>query len=369
MKNGIRPCSSQFLAMSVCAALLAFTASAGAQNDAEDELEVKSFPQVERKIKRLKARVKQLEADVGELQARNLPIDVAVDCGTGGSISNVLTTHADGTGELIIRVTGACNEAVTIARDNVTLIGSPTAVIQATPASEYGIVVTNGAKDVSVSDVRIVGGTGSIAVSKGAHGVFTNIVAEQSNLGVVAADNGTLDLTASISRNNTNGVYATRGGVILVSNSVLENNQIGAIANKAGTINLTSVIPDGTTGSAGVIVRNNVNGVVARANSLVELSDSRVENNSNVGVVADSGSGIAFFVSLNGSGNVVANNTGAGVVAQKGANLSFAAGPNLITANSVGIFCHPSAGYVVPAGGPGTVVGNATGQIVGCAAN
>lgn len=339
-----------------------------AQVAADDEAAVSSFPDVDQKIKRLKKRVKQLEADVGELQALNLPVDANVNCATGDSVNAVLAAHASGRGLLTIHVSGMCSGTIVINRSDVALIGQAGAAVQAATGT-FGVIVTNGARNVNVSDLRFAGGQGAAAVSKGAYAVFTNIVVEQTNLGLVCVDNGTIDVTRSLFHNNNIGVYAARGGVTQVSNSIVENNTTGILAFKDGTISVTSLAPDGTIAPAGVTVRNNVTGGVARSGGTIELSDSRFEANQTVGLLADSTSAIHFFNPVNGSGNVITGNTSVGVLAQKTASLVFGDATSTITANNIGILCNANAGYVLPPGGgvPGNVTGNPGGNIVGCA--
>jgi hypothetical protein len=348
------------------AALLLVDGMAVAQSAADDdEPAAKSFPDVDQKIRRLKKRVKQLEADVAELQALNLPVSADVNCSTGGSVNTVIAAHATGRGLLTIRITGTCAENITINRSDVSLIGQAGATVQSS-GTLFGLVVSDGAHNVSIADLRFTGGQGAAAVSKDAHAVFTNVVVEQTNLGLVSADNGTIDITRSSIHNNNVGVYAARGGVTLVSNSIVENNTTGVLAFKDGMINLTSLAPEGIA-TVGATIRNNINGGVARSGGTIELSDARIENNTSVGLLADSTSAIHFFNPINGTGNVITGNPNVGVLVQKTASVVFGDSTSTITANNIGILCNANAGYVLPPGGsPGNVTGNTTANIVGC---
>jgi hypothetical protein len=343
--------------------LLALSVPVSAEAPDDDEPAAASFPQVDQKLKKLKKRIKALETEVGELQALNLPIDVDVNCASG-SIGNVLATHASGLGLLTIRVTGTCNEQVVITRSNVLLEGQAAAVVQI-PTGNYGISVTNAARNVTVANVTIIGGTGSVAVNKGAHALFTNVIAEQSNLGMVAADNGVLDITASTMRNNTYGAYSTRSAVIHISNSVIENNSTGVLAIKGGHINLSSMLPDGTITAAPVIVRNNTNGGLARTGSGIEITDVRIENNT-IGLIADSLSSLHLFNSLNNTGNFVTGNRSVGLLLQKNTAIAFTDADNTISGNGIGVLCQGNPSYIVSPVGPGNVTGNPGGNIVGC---
>lgn len=331
----------------------------------DDELAAASFPDVDQKIKRLKKRVKQLEADVRELQALNLPVDADVNCSTGGSVNAVIDAHASASGLLTIRISGTCAGTINVNRSNVALLGQPGATIQGS-GTNFGLVVSDGAHNVNVADLRFTGGQGAAAVSKDAHVVFTNILVEQTNLGVVSADNGTIDITRSLIRNNNIGVYAARSGVTLVSNTVVENNTTGLLAFKDGMINVTGLAPDGTA-QPGVTVRNNTNGGVARSGGTIELSDARIENNTAIGLLADSSSALHFFNPINGTGNVITGNPNVGVLVQKTASVVFGDSTSTITGNNIGILCNANAGYVLPPGGsPGNVTGNTAGNIIGC---
>jgi hypothetical protein len=336
-----------------------------AQATPDDEPAATSFPDVDQKIRRLKKRVKQLETDVGELQALNQPVDADVNCSAGGSVSAVIATHANGRGLLTIRIAGTCTETIVVNRSDVALLGQAGATVQAA-GTNFGLLANDGSRHVSVADLRFTGGQGAAAVSKGSHVIFTNVVVEQTNLGVVSSDNGTIEITRSLIRNNNVGVYAARGGVTLVSNSIVENNTTGLLAFKDGMINATGLAPDGTA-APGATVRNNINGGVARSGGTIELSDSRIENNSAVGLLADSSSSLHFFNPINGTGNVVTGNTNVGVLVQKTASVVFGDSTTTITANNIGILCNANAGYVLPPGGsPGNVTGNTAGNIVGC---
>ena len=336
-----------------------------AQAPSDDEPAAASFSDVDQKIKRLKRRVKQLETDVGELQALNQPVDADVNCSAAGSVNAILAAHATGRGRLTIRISGTCTETITVNRSDVTLLGQAGATVQAS-GTNFGLLVNDGSNHVNVADLRFAGGQGAAAVSKGSHVIFTNIVVEQTNLGVVSADNGTIDITRSLIRNNNIGVYAARGGVSLVSDSIVENNSTGLLAFKDGMINVTGLGPDGTA-VPGPIVRNNTNGGVARSGGTIELSDSRIENNSAVGLLADSTSSLHFFNPINGTGNVITGNANVAVLVQKTASVVFGDSTTTITGNNIGILCNASAGYVLPPGGsPGNVTGNTAGNIVGC---
>jgi len=330
----------------------------------DDDADATSFSQVDHKVKGLKKRVKLLEAQVADLQTQLLPIEVSVDCTPENTISDALAAHSEGTGLLTIRVTGTCTETVVISRSNVVLEGVGAAsVIQTPPNGVFGVSIVDNASNVTVRDLTVNGGTAAILAGRGGHAVLKNVVAQQALSGVMALDNGVLDVTGSSIRNNTQGVYAARGGVVSVSNSIVELNTLGVLSFKAGVVNLTSILPDGVTSVAATIVRNNSNGAVARAGGFIELADATIENNQNFGIVVDTGSTVEFFA-LSATGNRVANNAVGGVLATRNANVVISDVRNTITANGRGIICQNNPSYFAPAGF--TVTGNLNGDIIGC---
>jgi hypothetical protein len=313
-------------------------------------------------------RVEQLEAQLAALQTAHSPVEVAVNCGAGETVGAALADHAEGKGKLTILVSGVCTESFVISRSNVSISGQGGAAVQSPAGTAFSIFVVANASNVTVSDLTISGSaTAGVAVNQGAHAILRNATIHTAGSGAMALDNGVLNVTASTLRNNAQGAYAARGGVVNISNSTLHDNQVGAIAFKAGNIIFTSSTPD-TTGGAGPVVRNNTVGAIARSGGLVELSDTTIENNTSVGILADSGGSVHLFVRLwnTGFGNRISGNPGTGLQLNKNSNLVVSDLTNVITGNGRGIFCSPSAGYVVPPGFPATVSGNSFGDIFGC---
>jgi len=313
-----------------------------------------------------KPRVQQLEALVATLQLKQLPVEASVDCASGGSIRQALEANAEGAGLLTITVTGTCTETVRIVRSNVVLQGQGGATIQAPAGALFVVNVDDNVKNVTISDLSIAGSsiaTAAVLAQKGAHAVLKNSVTTQSGSGVMALDNGVLDVTGSTLRSNNNGAYAARGGVVSISNSTIENNSIGVIAWKAGSVNLTSSLPDYAQASVGPIVRGNTTGVVVRSGGFLELADTTIQGNQN-GIVVDSGGAAHFFSQLNGTGNRVTGN-GTGVLAIKNASLVFSDNTNVITANVRGIVCSANPSYIVPPNFTGAS-GNQQGDVLGC---
>jgi hypothetical protein len=312
-------------------------------------------------------RLQQLEAAVAALQTNALDVEANVSCDAGQSISDVLAMHARGQGRLTINVTGVCDEVVTISRSGVAIVGQGAGAAITSPSTAFfTAIVDSNVRDVSFGNLTISGSnTAALLVHKGAQAVARNVVVEHAPSGVMALDNGVLDVAQSTLRNNGQGAYASRGGVVTIGDgSVVEANTVGALAWKAGNIVFTSTAPDFAPSSGGVVVRNNVNGAVARSGGFLEFASTTIENNTANGVVADTGGSVHFFGPLAGIGNVVRNNANNGVFVNKSASLVISDATMQITANTRGILCQGNPGYLVP---PGFMVtGNTFGDILGC---
>lgn len=288
----------------------------------------------------IEQRLSALESDVGELQALSAPADVDVNCSTGGSINSVLASFASGQASLTIRITGTCQEAVAINRSNVALIGGASGRIQ-TPSTSYGVTVGAGAGNISVSDLTIAGGAGAVLVTKGAHAVVANVIAEESIHGMVSSENGALDVTGSILRNSRYGAQALSGGVLTISNSTIEGYTVAGVSALGGRIRLTTVLPSGADGSAGVLIRgdsSSTKGAVARAGGVIELSGARIESNKE------------------------------GVLVYKASTLVFSDATNTITLNQYGVYCRSTttSSYNLLAGSAGSITGNTFNNVAVC---
>ena len=313
-------------------------------------------------------RVEQLEAAVAALQTNEFDVEASVDCGAGQKIADVLGAHSKGQGRLVINVSGVCSESVTISRSNVAVVGQGTGAGITSPSTVFfTVIVDSNVRDVSFANLTVSGSnTAALLVHKGAQAVARNIVVEQAPSGVMALDNGVLDVSQSILRNNGQGAYASRGGVVTVGDgSIVEANTVGALAWKAGNIIFTSSAPGFAPSSGGAVVRNNVNGAVARSGGFLEFASTTIENNTANGVVSDTGGTVHFFGPLAGIGNVVRNNANIGVFINKSASIVVSDATTVVTANGRGILCQGNPGYLVPPGF--TVTGNAFGDILGCA--
>jgi hypothetical protein len=153
--------------------------------------------------------------------------------------------------------------------------------------------------------------------------------------------------------------------VVSIDSSTIENNVTGVLAFKAGVIILTSSNPDYAPAGTGPIVQNNTTGALVRSGGFLEVADTVIQNNTNWGIVVDTGGAVQLFAQLRtGGANRITGNAAGGLLLNRHASLVVSDLTNVITANGRGINCVNNPGYVVPVGF--TVTGNTQGDILGC---
>jgi hypothetical protein len=349
------------------------------------------------------------------------PQNVTVDCGAGQSINQALQ-QSDPNEPLTITIQGTCTEAVNVARDNVTLLAaSPGSGIQA-PSANDTTLMFNGARGGSVQGLTLTGGGAGIGafgamyqaqdvhITGAANGIqagsnstvsLTNVTIDGCSYGIGAGfgasvvvvggsitgcqffgvnvtddANVTLDGGVTVANTKSQGVVAESGGSILIKDATVSNSGIFGVAAFGGNVTVTgsNTLVTGST-FAGVSASDGGNASVT--------SGARVSGNQGGGVSADNGGHL-----LVQDGGIVENNTGPGInlvaassVRMRGVAIvsgnsgdgihlsdtsvaEFGDGTSQITGNGgYGIACDGPPSVAVIRGDPGTVSGNASGQI------
>lgn len=347
------------------------------------------------------------------------PQTVLVDCAAGQTVTDALARTADAP-QVQITIRGMCTEAVTIARDNVTLRAEIGNGLQA-PSSTSNVLALSTARHIELSGLTLRGGENTLLAVEGAefhatdltltgapkHGAIVDGASvgflmdssvDGAKYGVTASHGGSLSVIGgTISNSQTFGVQATNGGSIALYGGVLVHDSgfHGAIADHGGAL---------MVGHA-TVQTNKGTGVFAfQGGSVFVQRAADVSHNDDWGVGADAGAAeVDGVVSENSSGGVfgynggrvtiqdggfVDHNFGPGVKIAVGSTLvvqgatitrnfggiqlegtssaSFGSGNNTIRDNlGWGIVCAgPPAVAQISAGvGIGTVTGNLSGQI------
>lgn len=287
------------------------------------------------RVDRLEAIVSSLEQRVSSVEsAASQPLGIDVQCGSGQSINNALAEHHGWLGPLIIYVHGACQGAVLIDRDDVTLQGiTGQDSIESTASSETTVSV-RGAQRVNINDLTIKGGStalgaydgssfranhisvegasvNGVLVMDGSFGVLGNSTMAHNpvNQGFGAgaeANEGHLTLFMCEVSGNEFGVYAAEGGTVYIWRSTVSDNGRGVSANGGASVQIRE----------SKVENNRQNGVEALHNSEVAISnDSRVAGNGEDGIMA------AFSSAANIVDTTVENNLGRGINVNNGSTV------------------------------------------------
>ena len=210
--------------------------------------------------------------------------ELVVDCNDPKKLNsiNAALAQVGKQGPNIIRISGTCNEAVSIENFNqITLVGNPGASINdPTPAGPGFAVV-----DISSSD-RVALRT--LTVNGGA-------------IGVVCRYGATCRLEDVTVQGAETGAFLGSGShMILLGNTVLQNNSILGLAVARGSSARTDPLVEG---GPGPMIRNNATGVTVVDNGTLDAIQLTVQGNSpGHGISADL-SGVVRLGNATISGN------------------------------------------------------------------
>jgi len=260
-------------------------------------------------------------AVIGSASAQTMSF--TVDCGQGQTISAALE-QGDSRKPLVVNVQGACNESVTIARDNVTLLGDPSGgtAINA-PGSNTNVVTVQG-NGVTLENLVLTGGNNGISFSGGFRSRIRNCMIQGASADGIHVFAGDVRVTNStIQGSGANGVTVVRGGSVAISggSQILANANIGihATGNAVVSTNGDTISDNGTNGvlldngSQGTfynstISRNGAEGLLAVVGANASIANNTISENGGDGVVGYLGTTLWL------AENVINSNTGSGVV-------------------------------------------------------
>ncbi|MGI1677806.1 MAG: hypothetical protein K6L75_03685 [Cellvibrionaceae bacterium] len=332
------------------------------------------FKALKKKVRKLKQNVNQLEQDLNTVLEAQLPASVDIDCDAGDSISAQLTNHENSNTPLTLNISGTCIENIVVIRSNVTFNGvDSSSTIQALNPNISLFAVSRGIGNIEVNDLNFSGGLYGLIATKNSQLSINRSDISLATFGVVSVDSSSVEVSDSRIHDNTNsGVLVTINGVInLRNNTTVDLNPTGIVAQTGGTAYVTSTQSDGSVGVGSTIMANNT-GIAAYSGSIIQLRDSSVSGNNNLGFYLVTNSVVHFLSTENGTGNTVSNQN-IGLYALKNTSVTFGDTVNSFENNTTfALYCHPSTSYMVLGSPVGTLPGLFSGNgnnIINCSNN
>ena len=202
---------------------------------------------------------------------------VTVDCSRGDTIANALAGNERK--PLLVLVRGACNESVSVSKDDITLrgdAGSGAAINGPDPAID---TVTVSANRVTVENLSIGGGRNGItALGAGMFTVRGTTVQSTGRNGVVyaAGSSGTIE-TCTIQSNGRDGVSVEAASVTITNSTISNNTRNGVLVSVGGAARIGV---DNRNGAAGNFIRQNAaNGIVISGGGYALIAMNEITGN------------------------------------------------------------------------------------------
>jgi hypothetical protein len=201
------------------------------------------------------------------------PLTVFVDCGAGQTVTAALAQAANRRAVTIV-ISGVCTESVTIARDDVTLIGaSPVDGLQA-PASGASPVAVVGGQRVNLRQVTLQGGQFGLSLRLGAVVMATDVRITGAQTGIYISEGSVRLLRSTIEDSVGTNVSVSVGGHVLLLSSVVRNAGFHGLDVNGGSTEL-----DDTT-----VEQNGAAGVIALTGGRVVVRNSTILGNPEAGI-------------------------------------------------------------------------------------
>ncbi|MFQ5962149.1 MAG: right-handed parallel beta-helix repeat-containing protein [Candidatus Methylomirabilales bacterium] len=195
-----------------------------------------------------------------------------VDCNDGDTITETLEDADPGD---TIRVTGICQETVTITTDRLTLDGQGSAIIDGSGGSQ-DVVTIDGARGVTLTGLTIQNGReGILGINAATFTVDNTTVQGNSSHGIELVRASATLTNINSSQNGRAGVLIARNSLIALTNSTLHNNLTGLVVFSNSTARLfgTNVMSDNLTQGSTV----GLGGAVFSIGSTILANDNGAE--------------------------------------------------------------------------------------------
>jgi hypothetical protein len=194
------------------------------------------------------------------------PKTINVNCGSNDTISGALE-KADPGDE--VRISGLCNEKITIRTDRITLAGLAGAVIQGGSVPQGveldGLVTVDGARGVVIRNLIIQRSRAEgIFGTRGAAFTVENVTLQDNAGAGLAAASSIIDATACTSRRNVAGFDLFDGTQVVFRGNIVasDNQEVGIFVGGASSFEVRG---------AKIEANNNTNGVLVLAGSQISF--------------------------------------------------------------------------------------------------
>ena len=236
-----------------------------------------------------------------------------VRCDKGETVGAALDKGQPGA-PLTLIISGACNENVSIARDDVTLMATPGSATINGPDPTVATINVVGNR-VLIDGLTVTGGRNGITAVAGKTTVQNCTVSNAVSTGIVFRQaDGRVDHCV-VQNNGLIGISIEAGFAIIVSSTISANGQDGILLTRVGVARIGLLT--GPIAYAGNIISNNgTNGIHVAGNSAAAIGGNTISGNGfgfgflggNNGINAGAGA----FLDIVGA-NTVTGNAGTGI--------------------------------------------------------
>jgi hypothetical protein len=286
-----------------------------------------------------------------------------VDCDKGETITDALKHAASGD---TIRVTGLCQERVTITTDRITLDGQGRAVVDGGgggPAEFSAVVTVKSASGVTIKGLTIRNGPGEGILAQGGASFTLQAAHVHGNgfTGVSVGGNSTAEVIDTSIHHNGLGVDVYTGSSLIAKGAIAitDNSSNGVDINGEAVLEIRGAhVNASNNGAFGIAVTSGQLAIFGFAISAGSTLDASGNGLAGIGVgaasrmtvyraasVTASGNGVfglairgnGFLLTLPEGATFLIENNGVGINAMHGAGFIFQGGQLTVTNNGVGL--------------------------------
>jgi parallel beta-helix repeat protein len=295
----------------------------------------------------------------GQASAQPIPVSCSnTNFGTVILDDQFANQSGFGSGPLTFVLQGTCLVNVIIRLDDVTITTSGAATVQASDPNQT-VILLDGAQRVVINGLSVSGGTYGVSATRGATGSLTNCDISGGTINAVISSYGsTLEIDNCVIHNNFRGAVAANNASLIVTNTTSRDNaNEGLLAIRSSYLRVGQDRGGSLVARPVTVNNNGTHGVSIVDSSTANIVASNIHHNGNNGVLFQRGSSGEVGMGSNNlvSPNTIQNNTGTGVtVYQSSAALIQG---NTLNANSRGVFVGTSSATII-----GNSIQNNTGR-------